>query len=176
MDRQGRTWKNAEVGDRCGGTRDRLGRTGDPEGVGEDFGSAGNYAMEGLAWEKEDALAVRAGDIIEVLNPDARRVSVLDPKVGEVGFRDRVDLEDHSVVRGSLEWSDHGRRWDDKVILRFVLSFALHLGYELYQLDIDTAFLYGNRKETIYMIQPEGFDDGFEISREENGTFGSHIS
>lgn len=108
MDRQGRTWKNAEVGDRCGGTRDRLGRTGDPEGVGEDFGSAGNYAMEGLAWEKEDALAVRAGDIIEVLNPDARRVSVLDPKVGEVGFRDRVDLDDHSVVRVSLEESGHG--------------------------------------------------------------------
>ena len=48
----------------------------------------------------------------------------------------------------------------DKVILRFVLSFALHLGYELYQLDIDTAYLYGNLKETTYMIQPEGFDDG----------------
>ena len=46
------------------------------------------------------------------------------------------------------------------MILRFVLSFALHLGYELYQLDIDTAYLYGNLKETIYMIQPEGFDDG----------------
>jgi hypothetical protein len=42
-----------------------------------------------------------------------------------------------------------------KVILRFVLSFALHLGYELFQLDIDIAYLYGNLKETIYMIQPE---------------------
>jgi hypothetical protein len=48
----------------------------------------------------------------------------------------------------------------DKVILRFVLSFALHLGYELFQLDINTAYLYRNLKETIYMIQPEGFDDG----------------
>jgi len=46
------------------------------------------------------------------------------------------------------------------VILRFVLSFALHLGYELFQLDINTAYLYRNLKETIYMIQPEGFDDG----------------
>jgi hypothetical protein len=46
------------------------------------------------------------------------------------------------------------------VILRFVLSFALHLGYELFQLDFDTAYLYGNLKETIYMMQPEGFDDG----------------
>jgi len=31
----------------------------------------------------------------------------------------------------------------NKVILRFVLSFALHLGYELFQLDIDTVNLYG---------------------------------
>ena len=45
------------------------------------------------------------------------------------------------------------------MILRFVLSFALHLGYELHQLEIDTAYLYENLKETIYMIQPESFDD-----------------
>ena len=44
----------------------------------------------------------------------------------------------------------------DKVILKFVPSFALHLGYELNQMGIDTAYLYGNLKETIYMIQPEG--------------------
>jgi hypothetical protein len=31
-----------------------------------------------------------------------------------------------------------------KAILRFVLSFALHLGYKLFQLDIGTAYLYGN--------------------------------
>jgi hypothetical protein len=37
----------------------------------------------------------------------------------------------------------------DKVILRFILSFALHLGNELNQLDIDTAVLYGNLTETI---------------------------
>ena len=48
----------------------------------------------------------------------------------------------------------------DKVILRFVLSFALHLGYELLQLDIDTSYLSRPLKETIYMIQPESFDDG----------------
>jgi hypothetical protein len=48
----------------------------------------------------------------------------------------------------------------DKAILRFVLSFALHLEYEYFQSDIDTVYLYGNLKETIYMIQPEGFDDG----------------
>jgi hypothetical protein len=43
------------------------------------------------------------------------------------------------------------------VILRFVLCFALHLGYDLYQLDIDTVYLYGNLKETMYMNQPEDY-------------------
>jgi hypothetical protein len=27
-------------------------------------------------------------------------------------------------------------------------------------MDIDTAYLYSNLKETIHLIQPEGFDDG----------------
>ena len=35
-------------------------------------------------------------------------MGVLSPEVGEVGFRDRVDLDDHSVVRVSLEESGHG--------------------------------------------------------------------
>ena len=74
----------------------------------------------------------------------------------------------------------HLRLLEAKVILRFVLSFALHLGYELYQLDIDTTYLYGNLKETIYMIQPEGFDDGSGrvclLQKCLYGTFGSQIS
>jgi hypothetical protein len=65
----------------------------------------------------------------------------------------------HSQKPG-IDYNDTFERVGDKVILTFVVSFALHLGYELYQLDIDTARLYGNLKETIYMIQPEGFDDG----------------
>jgi len=38
-----------------------------------------------------------------------------------------------------------------KVIFRFTLTFALHLGYEIFQLDVDTAYFYCNLKETIYM-------------------------
>jgi hypothetical protein len=49
---------------------------------------------------------------------------------------------------------------EQQLILRFVHTSALHLGYEFFQLDIDTSYLYGNLTETIYMIQPEGFDDG----------------
>jgi len=104
------TFKDAEIGGRGSGTRDRLGSTADPEEVGGDFGSGGNHVMKGLAWEKKDVLAVWAGEIAEGLNRDARLVSVLDPEVGEVTFRDRVQLDDHSVFRKSLEGSRHGRR------------------------------------------------------------------
>jgi hypothetical protein len=59
-----------------------------------------------------------------------------------------------------IDFNDTFAPVGDKAILRFVLSCALHLGSKLFQLDIDTAHLYGDLKETIYMIQPEVFDDG----------------
>jgi hypothetical protein len=64
----------------------------------------------------------------------------------------------HSHKPG-IDYNDTFAPLGDKVILRFVLSLALHLGYDLFQLNIDTAYLYGNLIETIYMIQPEGFND-----------------
>jgi hypothetical protein len=93
----------------------------------------------------------------------------------------------HSQKPG-IDYNDTFAPVGDKVILRFVLSFALHLGYKLFQLGIETAYLYGNLKENINMIQPEGFDDGAgrviyfksasmaSNNREENSTFGSQIS
>ena len=59
----------------------------------------------------------------------------------------------------AIDYNDTFAPVADKVILRFLLIFALHLGYEMYQLDIDTAYLYGNLKETIYMIELEDFED-----------------
>jgi hypothetical protein len=102
-------------------------------------------------------------------------------------------LKSHLVAKGhsqkpEIDYNDTFAPAGDKAILRFVLSFALHLGYELFQLDIDNAYLYGNLKETIYMIQPEGFDDGSgrvyllqnasmaSKNPEEDGSFDSQIS
>jgi len=74
-------------------------------------------------------------------------------------LKSRLVAKGYSQKSG-IDYNDTFAPVGDKVILRFVPSFTLHLGYELYQLDIETAYLYGNLKETIYMIQPEGFDDG----------------
>ena len=41
--------------------------------------------------------------------------------------------------------------------IRILLSIAAALDYEIWQMDVKTAFLNGHLEECIYMIQPEGF-------------------
>ena len=41
--------------------------------------------------------------------------------------------------------------------IRILLSNVVHMDYEIWQMDVKTAFLNGSLEETIYMVQPEGF-------------------
>ena len=41
--------------------------------------------------------------------------------------------------------------------IRILLSMAASLDYEIWQMDVKTAFLNGDLKEEIYMSQPDGF-------------------
>ena len=41
--------------------------------------------------------------------------------------------------------------------IRILLSIATHLDYEIWQMDVKTAFLNGHLEEDIYMMQPDGF-------------------
>ena len=41
--------------------------------------------------------------------------------------------------------------------IRILLSIAAHMDYEIWQMDVKTAFLNGSLDETIYKVQPEGF-------------------
>ena len=43
--------------------------------------------------------------------------------------------------------------------IRILLSMASSLDYEIWQMDVKTAFLNGNLDEEIYMSQPEGFQE-----------------
>ena len=40
-----------------------------------------------------------------------------------------------------------------------MLAIAAFYDYEIWQMDVKTAFLSGHLKEELYMIQPEGFVD-----------------
>ena len=50
-----------------------------------------------------------------------------------------------------------------KVFDRFkeltILAIAAYFDYEIWQMDVKTAFLNGNLTEDVYMMQPEGFVD-----------------
>ncbi|MCQ7056692.1 hypothetical protein M9Y08_18120, partial [Clostridioides difficile] len=41
--------------------------------------------------------------------------------------------------------------------IRILLAIAAHMDYEIWQMDVKTAFLNGSLEENIYMKQPEGF-------------------
>lgn len=43
--------------------------------------------------------------------------------------------------------------------VRIILAIAVHLNWEVRQLDINNAFLNGSLKETVFMYQPEGYID-----------------
>ena len=41
--------------------------------------------------------------------------------------------------------------------IRILLAVAAYYDYEIWRMDVKTAFLNGNIEEELYMVQPEGF-------------------
>jgi len=49
--------------------------------------------------------------------------------------------------------------------IRILLAIAAYYDYEIWQMDVKTAFLNGELKEEVYMTQPEGFTSMFDINK-----------
>ena len=49
--------------------------------------------------------------------------------------------------------------------VRILLAIAAYFDYEIWQMDVKTAFLNGNVEEELYMVQPEGFVDPKDASK-----------
>nr|GFB98178.1 putative ribonuclease H-like domain-containing protein [Tanacetum cinerariifolium] len=44
-------------------------------------------------------------------------------------------------------------------VMRLFLAFASFMGFRVYQMDVKSAFLYGNIAKEVYVTQPRGFED-----------------
>jgi Reverse transcriptase (RNA-dependent DNA polymerase) len=49
--------------------------------------------------------------------------------------------------------------------IRMLLAIAAFHDYEIWQMDVKTAFLNENLEEDVYMIQPTGFEDPKMLGR-----------
>ena len=49
--------------------------------------------------------------------------------------------------------------------VRIMLAIAAFFDYEIWQMDVKTAFLNGNIEEELYMIQPKGFVDPKDVNK-----------
>ncbi|KAL0560707.1 hypothetical protein IC582_001118 [Cucumis melo] len=77
----------------------------------------------------------------------AGKVQTLKARLVEKGYtqRERVDYEETFSPVAMLK------------SIRILLSIATFYDYEIWKMDVKTAFLNGNLEESIFMSQPEGF-------------------
>ena len=69
---------------------------------------------------------------------------------------------------GQVQGIDYDETYSPVAMLksvRIVLAIATYFDYEIWQMDVKTAFLHGNLTEDMYMIQPEGFVDPTSTSK-----------
>ena len=76
-----------------------------------------------------------------------------------------ITYKDRRVAKGfhQKQGVDYDKNFSPVAMLksiRILLAIAAHYDYEIWQMDVQTAFLNGNLTEEVYMTQPEGFTSG----------------
>src|SRR3954463_16805036 len=59
--------------------------------------------------------------------------------------------------------------------IQILLAVATYFDYEIWQIDVTTAFLNGHLEEDVYMIQPEGFvspEDAGKVCKLQRAIYG----
>jgi hypothetical protein len=70
----------------------------------------------------------------------------------------RLVAKGYSQVEG-LDFSETYAPVARLELIRILLAYATYHGFELYQMDVKSAFLNGPIKEEVYVEQPPGFED-----------------
>ncbi|KAA0067938.1 gag/pol protein [Cucumis melo var. makuwa] len=87
-------------------------------------------------------------------------VKAMDLEIESMYFNSVWELADLSegVKPIGCKWIYKRKRDSVGKSIRILLSIATFYDYEIWQIDVKTAFLNGNLEESIFMSQPEGFD------------------
>ncbi|GJU38702.1 retrotransposon protein, putative, ty1-copia subclass [Tanacetum coccineum] len=67
---------------------------------------------------------------------------------------------------------DYGKTFSPVVeirAIRILLAIVVFYDYEIWQMDVKTAFLNGHLSEDVYMVQPEGFVDQKHPKKQNHG-------
>ncbi|GJY62320.1 putative ribonuclease H-like domain-containing protein [Tanacetum coccineum] len=116
---------------------------------------------------QEELLQFRLQDVWVLCDlPDGKRV------IGTKWvFRNKRD-ERGTIIKNKARLVAQGYRQEEGVdydevfapvarieAIRLFLAFASFMGFTVYQMDVKSAFLYGNITEEVYVKQPPGFED-----------------
>ncbi|GJV71259.1 retrotransposon protein, putative, ty1-copia subclass [Tanacetum coccineum] len=91
--------------------------------------------------------------------PPNYKVASLDPEFDK--WLDAMNVEMQSMKDNQvwylLNLPPYGQTVRNIRAIRILLAIAAFYDYEIWQMDVKTAFLNGHLNEDIYMVQPEGF-------------------
>jgi hypothetical protein len=110
--------------------------------------------LENRTWElidrPKDRKCIKSGWVYKAKRNEAGSVYRL---------KSRLVAKGYSQVLG-IDFNETFAPVGMRSTLRMLIAFSTKSKWTCRQVDVDTAFLYGNLEEEIYMEQPEGFTDG----------------
>nr|GEW52586.1 hypothetical protein [Tanacetum cinerariifolium] len=138
-----------------------------------DLGEPANYKAALLDLEYKKWLNAMNVEMQSMKYNDVWVLVKLPPNARTIGskwlFKKKTDIDGeiyvfkaHLVAEGftqtyGVDYEETFSRVVDIRAIRILIAIAVYYDYEIWQMDVKTAFLYGHLSEEVYMEQPEGF-------------------
>ncbi|GKF39362.1 retrovirus-related pol polyprotein from transposon TNT 1-94, partial [Tanacetum coccineum] len=87
----------------------------------------------------------------------------------------RVDLpKGKRVIEEGIDYDEVFAHVARIEAIRLFLAYASFMGFMVYQMDVKSAFLYGQIEEEVYGCQPAGFEDPDKVYKVVKALYGLH--
>ncbi|GJS12912.1 copia protein, partial [Tanacetum coccineum] len=131
------------------------------KGIKREFSVARTPQQNRVAERKNRTLIEKEG-----YASSTNRDSNVSPSVSTIGTQEGDTSFDRSKLVAQGYTQEEGIDYDEVFApvakiesIRLFLAYALFMGLIVYQMDINSAFLYGTIEEEVYVCQPPGFED-----------------